>query len=65
MEKGKRWYFIDNKRSCLIENERSCLDTGVEVRAMNCLGGRVGWNEGEVFVDVRDDSERAGEEGFE
>jgi hypothetical protein len=58
---------MDNKRSSLTENERCGLDSddgGRKVAGMNSLGGSVGLNEGEVFVDVNDDSERAAEELF-
>ena len=47
-------YFIDNKRSCFGADD--------EVFGRNSLGGRVGWNDGDVLFDVTDDSERTEEE---
>ena len=58
---------MDNNRSCLTENAQACRESDVErreVRGMNSLGGRVGLKDGEELFDVKDDSERAGEEVF-
>lgn len=68
VEFGSGWYYLmDNNRSCLTENAQACRESDVErreVRGMNSLGGRVGLKDGEELFDVKDDSERAGEEVF-
>ena len=68
VEFGRGWYYLmDNNRSCLTENAQACRESDVErreVRGMNSLGGRVGLKDGEELFDVKDDSERAGEEVF-
>jgi hypothetical protein len=57
---------MDNKRSCSAEDGGGYggsdgLIERKELRGMNSFGGRVGLKGGDVFRDVRDESEQATE----